>query len=289
MQLLHTLGEIVWTADPTAFSIGDFDIRWYGIAYFTMFLVGYFMMKNIYEQEGKTEKQLDKLIFYMMGAVIIGGRLGHVLFYAPEYYLTSEHWLEIFALRDGGMASHGATFAIFLVLVWYSKKEKDISLLWVTDRLLIAIALGAMLIRLGNLMNHEIVGHPTDVSWGFVFMRRVSDLGMEPRHPAQLYEAIAYFILFIGMIWAYFVRGFRKPQGLLTGVFVTYLFTARFFIEYTKLEQSHYENNTLFSVGQWLSFPLIAIGIYLIVASLQGKYQPPEDSQPGETQTADAS
>ncbi len=275
MQLLHTLGEIVWTADPTAFSIGDFGIRWYGIAYFTMFLVGYFMMKNIYKQEGKTEKQLDKLIFYMMGAVIIGGRLGHVLFYAPEHYFANP--VEILYLRDGGMASHGATFAIFIVLIWYSRQEKNIQFLWTTDRLLIAIALGAMLIRLGNLMNHEIVGHPTDVGWGFVFMRRVGDLGMEPRHPAQLYEAIAYFILFLGMIWAYFVKGIRKPQGLMTGIFLTYLFTARFFIEYTKLEQSHYENQSLFSVGQWLSFPLIGIGIYLIVASLQGKHQPPQD------------
>ena len=273
MNFLNSFMVVVWEADPTAFSIGDFEIRWYGVAYFTMFLVGYFLVKNIFEKEGKTEKQLDKLILLLMGAVVIGGRLGHVLFYAPDYYLTSEHLVEILYLRDGGMASHGATFALMLAVVYYMYSERDVHFLWLTDRLLVPIAFGAMLIRLGNLMNHEIIGHPTDMPWGFVFTRRVQDLGMVARHPSQLYEALAYFILIVVFAYLFYGRKIRKPQGLLTGIFLIVLFTARFFIEYTKTEQSHYQNDSLFTVGQWLSIPIVLGCMYLVYAVSQGKFQ----------------
>ena len=182
---------IIWEISPEIFTIGPITVRWYGLLFALSFIIGFKIMQGIYKNENKPENDLNDLIWFMILGTIIGARLGHCLFYNPEYYLSNP--FEIIKIWRGGLASHGAAIGILTAIYFYSKKKKDQSFLWVMDRIVIGVALAAFFIRMGNLFNSEIIGVPTDLPWAFVFTS-VDDI---PRHPTQLYEALFYLITFL--------------------------------------------------------------------------------------------
>jgi phosphatidylglycerol---prolipoprotein diacylglyceryl transferase len=174
---MSTFNFIVWEASPEIFSIGSLAIRWYGLLFACGFLLGQQIMIRIFKLEGRSEKHVETLTLYMVIATIIGARLGHCLFYEPAYYLS--HPLDILKIWEGGLASHGATLGILIAIYIYSRKQTDQSYLYILDRMVIIIALAGCLIRIGNLMNSEIVGKPTNSSLGFIFVRSTEDKIME--------------------------------------------------------------------------------------------------------------
>lgn len=208
------LNYITWTADPIL--IGHpVTIRWYGLMFVIGFFLGYMIMKRMFRHEGAPEKWLDILLIYVVIATIVGSRLGHVFFYAWDYY--SQHPIEILYTWEGGLASHGGTIGLMIAVVLFSIFVTKRSPFWTFDRLVIPIALVGALIRIGNLMNHEIYGHPTDLPWGFRFVVNVHQWlqGAEPifsapSHPTQLYEAGCYLALFVLLMWMYWKR---MPSG----------------------------------------------------------------------------
>ena len=212
--------------------------------------------------ERRPEHYVDDLFIYVFIATLVGARLGHCLFYDPAYYLS--HPLEILMIYKGGLASHGATIGILLALYWYARKREQITFLWLVDRVVIVIALAGGFIRLGNLMNSEIVGAPTDVPWAFLFYNDNQHADVVPRHPAQIYEAVAYFILFFLLYRMYNKREGRIAPGLFFGIFLTWIFGFRIFVERFKAVQVDWEVGLPLNMGQMLSIPLVVIGLYLI-------------------------
>lgn len=246
-----------------------FGMRWYGLCWLLGLLGAYLIVKRLYKQQGIKAELFEPLFFYCFFGILIGARLGHCLFYQPDYYLTSfSHFVEmilpIHFLPDGGwkftgyegLASHGGTLGLMIALWIYVRKTK-VGIWTVLDNVAIATPIAAFFIRIGNLMNSEIIGKVTDVPWAFVFER----VDMMPRHPGQLYEAIAYAILlFIGFaVYKKFPQ--RVGTGFYFGLCLTYIFTARFFIEYTKEIQEEFEASLPLDMGQLLSIPFIIIGI----------------------------
>lgn len=246
-----------------------FGMRWYGLCWLLGLLGAYLIVKRLYKQQGIKAELFEPLFFYCFFGILIGARLGHCLFYQPDYYLTSfSHFVEmilpIHFLPDGGwkftgyegLASHGGTLGLMIALWIYVRKTK-VGIWTVLDNVAIATPIAAFFIRIGNLMNSEIIGKITDVPWAFVFER----VDMMPRHPGQLYEAIAYAILlFIGFA-VYKKYPQRVGTGFYFGLCLTYIFTARFFIEYTKEIQEEFEASLPLDMGQLLSIPFVIIGI----------------------------
>ncbi len=270
---------INWTADPVIFSftVGGFqpEVRWYGLLFATGFILGQLILAKIWKIEGKNENDFEALCLSVIIATVVGARLGHVIFYDLKDYLKDP--ISIFKVWEGGLASHGATIGILVALWLYCRKRPDQPFLWVVDRIVIVVALGAMFIRLGNLMNSEIVGKPTSVAWAFVFSRAI-DLGeierFLPRHPAQLYEAISFSLLFLILIFVYNRYKTKTPQGLLFGIFMVYTFTLRFFYEFLKEVQVAFENNLPINMGQILSIPAVMAGFFILyLASKNAKKQ----------------
>ncbi|MFB6258554.1 MAG: prolipoprotein diacylglyceryl transferase [Flavobacteriales bacterium] len=253
--------HIDWTVNPNLIE-DPVMIRWYGVLFALAFLLGHKILSRIFRNEGVPDKQLDQVLIYTMIGTIIGARLGHVFFYDWSYY--SKHLMEIPQIWEGGLASHGGAIGIILALWVFSKKVSKRPLLWILDRVVTPIALGGAFIRIGNLMNHEIVGAPTDVPWAFVFHR----LDKIPRHPSQIYEALAYLIIFGVLFYMYWRKDAYKKQGLLLGSFLFLVFIARFFIEFFKRHQT-LDPDAFLSMGQWLSIPFVLIGAYLIFNGLK--------------------
>lgn len=270
MSLLH---YITWNVDPEIFSIGPLTIRWYGLFFALAFVFGQIIMSRIYVAEGRTEGDVDVLTLYMIIGTVIGARLGHTLFYAPDYYLSNP--IEILKIWEGGLASHGATIGILLALWLFSRKQR-FDYMWVLDRIVIVVALGGAFIRLGNLMNSEIFGHPTDLPWGFIFMRS-TEFSQVPRHPTQLYESLTAFLLFVLLYGLWLKKKSELPRGLLFGLFVTFLFTFRFLVEFLKENQEAFEDSMALNMGQLLSIPLILIGIVILIKVLMN----PKPALPG--------
>jgi len=256
---------INWNVSPEIFSIGPITIRWYGLLFASAFLVGFQIMTKIFKNEKKNLDDLNDLVWYMILGTVIGARLGHCLFYNPSYYLS--HPLEILQVWKGGLASHGAAIGILIAIYLYSKKKKDQPFLWVMDRVVITVALGGSFIRLGNLFNSEIIGKPTDLPWGFKFVRAHVADPLTPRHPAQLYESIAYLITFFVLYKIYNSKKGKIPQGYLFGLFLIIVFGFRFLVEFIKENQTYFEEGMLLNMGQILSIPLIILGIYLFLKS----------------------
>jgi prolipoprotein diacylglyceryl transferase len=221
-------------------------------------------MYYIYKRDGRTREEVDTLTIYMLIAAIGGARLGHVLFYEPAEFLSQP--LKVFAVWEGGLASHGGAIAILIALYFFARKT-NVRYLWIVDRLVIVSALSGCLIRLGNLMNSEMIGIPTTVPWGFVFTR-VDNI---PRHPAQLYEAIYCFVLFVLLFGIYYRKGKSLNNGILTGLFLIILFSLRFVDEFFKINQEAFEDGLLFNMGQLLSVPFIIAGIVILVISSRKK------------------
>ena len=288
------LDFITWTANPNI--IDSFvTIRWYGLAFAIGFWIGYEIVYRIFRHEGVPEKWLGALLIYVVLGTIIGSRLGHVFFYGWDYY--SQHPGDIIKIWEGGLASHGGAIGIIIAVLLFSHFVTHRNPLWTFDRLVIPIPLVGALIRLGNLMNHEIYGGPTDLPWGFRFVENLNawmhgamPVYSAPSHPTQIYEALAYLMLFGLLMWLYWKRNAERRPGLLFGIFFTWLFVARFLIEYVKNVQEVWENDLIAScgmnMGQVLSLPFIIIGLALIIYAM--KRQPVEIKFPGRFADEDA-
>jgi prolipoprotein diacylglyceryl transferase len=272
------LSFITWTADPTIFAIGSRDVRWYGLAFAIGFYVGLYIVGRMWEKEKLPEKWLDYLFWYTVAGTAIGARLGHCLFYNPDYYLANP--LEMLKIWEGGLASHGGTLGIVITTYFYSKRVSHKSMLWAFDKLVVPTGFVAAMIRLGNLMNHEIYGKPTDHPWGFRFvdnlhywMQGAEPIFTLPSHPTQLYEAGAYMITFFLCLWLYFCKKAYLREGLIFGIFMICIFGSRFFIEFVKMDQEAFEAGMILNMGQLLSIPFVLAGIYCIWRALTKKPQ----------------
>ncbi len=250
---------IVWNIDPVIFSWGILTIRWYGLFFACVFLIGGFIGSWMFKREAKPPESLDRLLMHMIFGVVIGARLGHVIFYDPVFYFT--HPTEIIMIWRGGLSSHGGGIGLITAIFLYSRKTPDQPFLWVLDRTSFEIALGASIIRIGNLFNSEILGKPTGSDWGVIFQRHDSI----PRHPTQVYESMSYFFFFMVLLFLYSKTDIGKKPGMLSGVFLVTMLPARLFLEFLKEIQSGFEAGWILNMGQILSIPFILFGIYLLL------------------------
>ena len=269
------LGVVTWTVDPIIFQSGGLRLGWYGVLFAVGLIVfGGTILSKMWKHENLTEKSFNQLVFYVLIATIVGARLGHCLFYEPKYYLANP--IEILKTWEGGLASHGGVIGIMIAIWIYSKKVSHQSMLWTFDRLCVPVGLVAAMIRLGNLMNHEIYGHATDLPWGFRFIENIHQwqAGAEPifsapSHPTQLYEAALYLLVFAVCMWLYWKRDAQKREGLIFGVAMVMIFVGRFLVEFVKNDQVGFEEGMTLNMGQWLSVPFVIIGIASIVYSFK--------------------
>lgn len=252
---------IHWSPDPVIFTLGPLSPRWYGFCFAFGFAVSFFLIRKIFKQENKKLEDLDTLLMYSIAGTIIGARLGHCLFYEPAYYLS--HPLEILFVWKGGLASHGGTLGMLFVVWLFLKKHPSYTWWWLVDRMCVVIGFTAGMIRMGNLMNSEIIGLPTNMPWAFIF-ERVDEL---PRHPTQLYESISYFLIFLFLYSLWKKKSDILYNSVVTGLFMILVFSARFFLEFTKTNQAAFEEHLPLTMGQILSIPFVAFGIYLIATS----------------------
>ncbi|MDD3280964.1 MAG: prolipoprotein diacylglyceryl transferase [Bacteroidales bacterium] len=282
------LNYITWTADPILFEVGFLRVGWYGLLLATGFLLAYMVFQKLLTREGFSQELTDKFAVYTILWTVVGLRLGHCLFYDWAYF--QHHLLEIFIpfaqTAEGwkftgfaGLASHGGVIAIILFVLYYTRKHK-LNIIWILDRMCIAVPIAAAFVRFGNLMNSEIIGIDTDKPWGFVFMQlQGTKECCEPRHPTQVYEAIVYFSLFLFQLWYYFIHTKGKIfLGRSVGIALTVIFVARFLIEFVKKEQVDFEVGMALNMGQWLSIPFILMGLALLWYSIKTKklYVPPQ-------------
>ena len=277
---MNILNYILWNPDLVAFHIGPFAVRWYGLMWIIGLTLAYLVVQRLYKEQKIKDELFDPLFLYCFVGILAGARLGHCIFYQPDVFLTSwrgiiEMLLPIHFGNDGswlgetfgfyvigyaGLASHGGTLGLMIAL-WLYVKHTKLSIWSVLDNIAIATGTTACFIRLGNLMNSEIIGKITDVPWAFIF-EKVDSM---PRHPGQLYEAIAYALLFC-ILW---VLHKRMPEKIGTGWYfgfcLTYIFTFRFFIEYTKEVQEAFEASLPLDMGQILSIPFVILGVYCMI------------------------
>ncbi len=292
---------MVWNPSE-GIDLGFITLRYYSLMFVVAFGLGWFVMKKIYDREGLSVDQLDKLFIYTVLATLIGARLGHVFFYDWDYY--KDHLFEIISpvrfspkfeiVGFSGLASHGAAIAIIATMYYYSKKVIHKPILWILDRVVIPVTLGGIFVRLGNFFNSEIVGNPTENGFGIRFVRDTFTPGeamkitamndhnqaywaiqnnsqfaeyfaeVVPKHPTQLYEAFGYVIVFCILYFLYWKTDVRKYSGYIFGVFLVLLWMVRFIVEFVKESQGGFESALgMFSTGQWLSIPFIIVGLYL--------------------------
>lgn len=299
---MTTALNMVWNPSE-GIDLGFFVIRFYSLMFVVAFVLGWYLMKKIFVRENETIEKLDTLFIYTFFATLIGARLGHVIFYQSELF-REDFWAVFLPIRTkpefeftgfSGLASHGAAIAIIIMMYFYSKKVIHRPLLWILDRIVIPVASGAIFVRLGNFFNSEIVGYKTDSAFGIKFLRdsikpnvamiqtkaknvneAYNEIATNPqyaailnevpaKHPAQLYEAIGYVIVFAVVYYLYWKTEAREKSGYLLGVFLVLLWTVRFIVEYVKESQGGIEEQLgLFSTGQWLSIPFIIIGLFLM-------------------------
>ncbi len=271
------LDYVTWTVRPDLFS-GFVSVRWYGLMFAIGFLVGYEIVWRMFRHEGAPEKWVGSLFIYVVVATVLGARLGHVFFYQWDYY--SQHLSEIPKIWEGGLASHGGTLAIIFAIWLYSRRVTHRPMLWTLDRLVVPVGFVGALIRIGNLMNHEIYGAVTTMPWGFRFIDNVipymhgaQPVFTPPCHPTQIYEALCYLVVFGVCMWMYWRRNLQERQGLIFGVFMVGIFAARFMVEFIKNVQEPWELAMRQSIGldqgQMLSIPFIVLGVWLIVRAMR--------------------
>ena len=276
---MPSLLTINWNPDPELFNLfGSFPIRYYGLLWGIGIVLACIIVQRQYRDRKISEDKFTPLFFYCVIGITLGARLGHCIFYDWSYY--QNHLIEMILpvkqfpnegwkwIGYRGLASHGGTLGLIIALWLYCRKTK-MHYMDVLDMIAVATPICACFIRLANLMNSEIIGKPTDVPWAFVF----EQVDMLPRHPAQLYEAIAYFIFFLGMVYLYKKsdHGTKLHRGFFFGLCLTEIFTFRFFVEFLKENQVDFENTMTLNMGQWLSIPFVIIGIYFML--LYGRKQ----------------
>ncbi|MDB3927489.1 prolipoprotein diacylglyceryl transferase [Flavobacteriaceae bacterium] len=278
------LFKIDWAPNEVFLNLGPLTIYWYSVMFIIAFSLGYYIVQKIYINDNKSVTLVEPLFIYVVFGTLIGARLGEVFFYNWDYFQNNliEIFLPIkrdinssflFGIIDGwkfvgyrGLASHGATIGIITSMFIYKYKFKYDSVLWIFDRIVIPIAIGGMFVRIGNFFNSEIVGNYTNSNFGVVFLNNGE---IFPRHPAQLYEAFGYLILFI-LLWnIYWKTNLKKHKGFIFGLFLTCLFSIRILVENVKESQGGGLEDTLgiLSTGQWLSIPFIIIGLLLMIYS----------------------
>lgn len=264
---MHAL-HIVW--DPSkGIDLGFFTLHYYSLMWIVAFILGFHIMKRIYKNEGESNESLDSLFIYSVVGIMLGARLGHVIFYQPE--LFKEDFFSIFlpfSFKGGihftgfqGLASHGAAIAMIISMYLYNKKILKKSVLWILDRVVVPVSLGAVFVRIGNFINSEIIGKPTNSDYGVVFKQLGEDF---PRHPAQLYESACYVVVFIILYFFYWKTKKSEQQGFLFGLFLALLWTIRFFVEFIKEAQVEERASWALNTGQWLSIPFILLGLYFM-------------------------
>ncbi len=253
------MNNVVWDMDPVLIKLGPIAVHWYGVCFALAITSGYYIMSCIFKKEKLDREHLDPLLYFLIVGIIIGARLGHCLFYEPEYYLA-EPW-KILKVWEGGLASHGGIAGILIALFFFCKKYPQYRFLNLLDKCALSSMLGAGLIRIGNFFNSEIVGNPTDSIFGITFVRDKLHTTV-PRHPAQLYEAICYFAVFTVLLLIY-RRKKRQKDGFYVGLLFTLVFTGRFTIEFFKTSQAAFDTSFL-RMGQWLSIPFVIAGIILM-------------------------
>ncbi|MDX2173523.1 MAG: prolipoprotein diacylglyceryl transferase [Bacteroidota bacterium] len=287
--------SIVWNPRPEIFTIPgiDWPVRWYGLMWAMAFIASHFVLNRVFKVEGRTNKQLDTLTLYIILGTVLGARLGHCLFYGPQFdtldaqgniiqegYIS--HPLNILKIYEGGLASHGGAFGIIVGMILYCRKTKE-SWLWIFDKLVIAVPLASFFIRIGNLINGEIVGNKTNLPWGFIFKNNEEDIdnlklyGTEipSRHPAQLYEAIFYLLFFFTMYWLWKNKRDKFGPGFMFGLLCVVVFIQRFLVEFLKENQEAFENKLPINMGQILSIPFVFIGLFFIWRSYKLKREIP--------------
>ena len=241
-----------WHVNPEIFSIGPVSLRWYSLLFISGFILGWFIFKWFFKREGVPETLLDPLLYTLLIGTIVGARLGHCLFYQPDYYLGSwQGFWEIFMPWKGGLASHGGTIALFIAMWWFARhygRRYDFDFVWILDHLAIAVCFAATLI----------------LPWGFIFELRGET---EPKHPTQLYEALSYFLLGIFQILMYRYRLDKLYRGFFIGTFFIGCFGMRFLIEFIKEPQVGFEQDMVLNMGQWLSIPFVLLGIGFLIYS----------------------
>lgn len=262
------LDYIVWNANPVL--IDSFiTVRWYGLMFAIGFWIGFNIVAKMFKHEGAPERWLGILLIWVGAGTVIGARLGHVFFYAWDYY--SQHPWKILATWEGGLASHGGAIGVIIAVILFSIFTTKRNPLWTFDRLVPAIALVGCLIRIGNLMNSEIFGHQTDLPWGFMFVRSAEWHAMYEGvacHPTQIYEALCYLALFGLLMWMYWKKNAEERPGLIFGTFLVGIFLPRFFIEFIKNDQEAFEATMTLNMGQCLSIPFVLLGIGLIIYAM---------------------
>lgn len=258
MQTL--LLAIEWSASPEIVQIGPLSLRWYGLLFALGFMLGLFMVRKMFLQENAPEEWLDKVFMYMVIGTVLGARLGHVFFYDWDYY--SQHLSEIPQVWKGGLASHGAVIGIVTALWLFSKNISKKSIFWIMDKVAAPTALAGCFIRLGNLMNSEILGLPSDKAWAFVFTR----IDEVARHPVQLYESGAYLITFVILFYTYWYTDKKEKLGYIFGQFLFFIFGFRLLLEQFKQSQGGFESafGNVLTTGQLLSIPLVLAGLYFM-------------------------
>lgn len=302
--MIHAL-NMVWNPSE-GIDLGFFLLRFYSLSWVLAFGLGWYVMKPIFSRENESDEALDKLFIYTLVATMLGARLGHVIFYQPELF-SEDPWSVLLPISTkpsihftgfAGLASHGAAIAIILTMLYIQKRVIKRSFLWILDRIVIPVSLGAIFIRLGNFFNSEIVGTKTDSAFGIQFLRdkyspteamQITHIGdkneaynaiasnpqfseflvaVTPKHPAQLYEAISYVFVFAILMFLYWKTEARNKAGYLFGLFLILLWSIRFVVEFVKESQGGFEEYPIFnslSTGQWLSIPFIIIGFYFVI------------------------
>lgn len=260
--------SIEW--DPSlGIDLGFFTLRYYSLMFLVAFVAGWYLTKAIFKNENESAEKLDKLLIYMVVATLLGARLGHVLFYQSELFTQDPlsivlpfQFVPTFKFTGfAGLASHGATIGISIALLLYAKKVDKRHPAWIFDRVVVPISFGAIFVRLGNFLNSEIIGKPTNTDYGVVFKQLGEDFA---RHPSQLYEAGGYLLLFLFMYFLYWKTKTVKRRGMMFGIFFTLLWTIRFFVEYSKEPQVAERADWVLNTGQILSLPMIIVGLIVI-------------------------
>ena len=271
------LSFITWNVSPEIFTAGGFSLRYYSAFFAIGFVLAYFVIKHYYKQENIPQKELDRLTVFVVLGGILGARIGHCVFYEPSYFLTREHWMEMilpFSFSPfrftgyQGLASHGGAIGVLLAVFIFKFRSKQDGFWAIMDKIVIPTGFVGALIRFGNLMNSEIYGYPTDLPWGFLFVRNGDTL---PCHPTQIYEALCYIVVSIVLILLYRKPKYARMHGLMLGVFLIMVFSARFFIEFLKQNQESFEQGMALNMGQILSIPAVIGGIVLVIYAFRKK------------------